>query len=127
MLRLSRPLTLALLWLAIAVLPMRGWAATVMPVTMAAEALAFAASAPADASDEASPMPCHGALIDDSATSSNAGCSHCDVCHAATAVLPNAVAPLPVLPAAHPGLEPSPGVERPVQSGPERPPRSPSA
>jgi hypothetical protein len=124
MLRLSRPLTLVLLWLAIGLLPMRGWAAAVMPVTMAAEALASAASAPADAGDEASPMPCHGAVIDDSSAGSNTGCSHCDVCHAATAVLPSVATPLPVLPAAHPGLEPSPGVEHPVQSGPERPPRN---
>jgi len=130
MLRLSRPFTLALLWLAIVLLPMRDWAAAAMPVAMAAQALPSAAAMPADAGEHASPMPCHDSGmsdsgdIGDSAAGSHAGCSHCDVCHAAAALLPGVAGPLPVLPAAHPQLDRPPGIERPVQSGPERPPRS---
>ncbi|MES2958063.1 MAG: hypothetical protein V4792_07735 [Pseudomonadota bacterium] len=123
MLRLSRPLTLLLLWLAIALLPMRGWAAAVMPVAMASEALGVTLPAPAGAAEPAAAMPCHGAS-DEAGPSNGSACSHCEACHGATALLACVSERVVVEPGARPRLEPSPGVERPVQSGPDRPPRS---
>jgi hypothetical protein len=124
MLRLSRPLTLALLWLAIALLPMRGWAAAVMPVVVTAQTGDAAMPAPADAGGHDGAMPCHGGTADGAGTPGNGGCAHCAVCHGATAVMPSASLPLTAAPEAHPGLEAPPGIERPVHSGPERPPRN---
>jgi hypothetical protein len=132
MLRLSRPLTLALLWLAIALLPLRVWAAAVMPVGMAAQAIA---AEPAPMADDAAPhghhpaaLPCHGALAVPDAqgatdSAEHAGCSLCAVCHGAAAPMAGQAPALPQLPEARPRDEAGPGIERPVQSGPERPPR----
>lgn len=129
MLRLSRHLTLALLWLAIALLPVRGWAAAVMPVGMAASAVAAAHASPADDAaqhvNHEAATPCHDALAGPGETglADHAGCSLCDVCHSVAAPMDSACAALPLLPEARPRIGPVPGIERPVQSGPERPPR----
>ena len=112
---LSRRLTTALLWLAIALLPVRGWASVLMPLSMS-EAAVAAASA-----DHAAPasMPCHG---DPQAAQDNPAapgtCSMCDLCHsnvvqaaqpltlpaAPHQSLPIADAPQPIEPRAPDGL-----------------------
>ncbi len=121
--RLSRPLTLALLWLAIALLPIRGWAAAVMPSAVPDHS-SVAAHATMDGSAEhASGMPCHEKAVDEGTVGGEHTCSLCDVCHSAAALVSGAVTALLHLPDTGPCIEPAPGVERPVHSGPERPPR----
>jgi hypothetical protein len=112
---LSRHLATALLWLAIALLPLRGWASVLMPLSMG-EAVAAASSTEHAASAS---MPCHGdpqAAQDDSAFAGT--CSMCDLCHsnvvhvsqpltlpsAPHEPLPVAGAPQPIEPRAPDGL-----------------------
>lgn len=93
--RLSRRFITALLWIAIALLPVRGLAAAVMPVTMAGMGTAVA-SAPADTTAVA--MPCHGTSQDapsDADTSHN--CALCDLCHSSVAAAPASPAVMPML------------------------------
>lgn len=117
--RPSRPLTVFLLWLAIALLPIRGWAAVVMP---AAGTGAMAVAAQADHSEpHDAALPCHDGH--DESTGGHT-CSLCDVCHSAVVAMTGLATALPVLPPARPRAGPAPGIERTVQSGPERPPRS---
>ncbi|WP_119153905.1 hypothetical protein [Caldimonas tepidiphila] len=92
------PWRLVLLWLCIALLPLRGWAGVAMP--------APAAAAPAAAVQEAAARPCHGAAAvenlqeefhehrhgatahADAAASMQPGagtCALCDICHGAVA------------------------------------------
>lgn len=93
--RLSRRLIAALLWIAIALLPLRGLAAAVMPVAMSGLA-PVVASAPAG--DTAVAMPCHGASQDasDAADTSHA-CALCDLCHSSVAAAPALMVAMPVL------------------------------
>jgi hypothetical protein len=123
MLRLSRPLTLALLWLAIALLPIRGWAAVVMPSAALAHSAVAAFATMDDGAEQASVMPCHEAAVADGSVSGEHTCSMCDVCHSVAAPVPGALTALLHLPDTGPRIEPAPGIERPVHSGPERPPR----
>jgi hypothetical protein len=124
-LRLSRRFTTALLWLAIVLLPVRGWAATLMPMTQPAEAVAVGV---ADAKPAAA-MPCHGvqAPADDGAATEAPGshtCSLCDLCHTTVAHAPAAPT---VPPAAHDTQPPdaaSPRVDSRLPDGLFRPPRS---
>ena len=126
MLRPSRPLTIALLWLAIALLPLRGWAATAMPMPMPMPMAAMSGgSVVMQAADDAhtnASAPCHG---ESHATDTNAAptCSLCDVCHSAFASLPSMASALPLLPPARPASALVPAVEPAVRAGPERPPR----
>ena len=119
MLRPSRPLTIALLWLALVLLPLRGWAATAMPMAMPGGSVVMQAAD--DAHTNAS-APCHG---ESHATDTNAAptCSLCDVCHSAFASLPSMATALPLLPPARPASALVPAVEPAVRAGPERPPR----
>jgi hypothetical protein len=124
MLRLSRPLTVALLWLAIALLPIRGWAATTMPLF--ADPAHVSQVAPAASIDhDAIASPCHDGHGSDDEAGVGGGhtCALCDACHFAVAGLVDAPLAPPLLPAARPRLEPAQAIERPVLSGPERPPR----
>jgi hypothetical protein len=83
MLRLSRRFTTALLWIAIALLPVRGFAAVMMPMSMSGQPSAVM-SAPANSI--AAAMPCHGAADDSSAPASGSHtCSLCDLCHGTVA------------------------------------------
>jgi len=119
--RPSRSLTVFLLWLAIALLPIRGWAAAVMP---AAGTGAMPVAAQADHSEpHDAALPCHDAH-DEPTGASGHTCSLCDVCHSAVVAMTGPAPALPVLPAARPRSGPAPGIERAVQSGPERPPRN---
>jgi hypothetical protein len=112
---LSRHLTTALLWLAIALLPLRGWASVLMPLSMGEAAVAGASTDPA----APAAMPCHGdpqAAEDNAPTAGT--CSMCDLCHsnvvhvsqpltlpsAPQEPLPVADAPQPIEPRAPDGL-----------------------
>jgi hypothetical protein len=84
MFRLSRRFTAALLWIAIALLPVRGFAAVVMPMFVSTLPAAVA-SAPADST--AAVMPCHVSVQSDSSAPAGAShaCSLCDLCHGTVA------------------------------------------
>ena len=117
--RLRRPTLHWLLWLVIALLPLRGWAMAQM-VVMPATAAPAVASAGAPATP-----PCHSAMADAQvqAAPAHAGCSLCEVCHASLG-LPEVMAlHLPDLPHAAPVVAPITG----VRDGPPgelfRPPR----
>ncbi len=129
MLRPSRPLTNALLWLAIVLLPVRAWAAAAMPLTMAGEAVMQMQAGHAEPSNVG--MPCHSTSGTGSASTDTADdgpapqtCAMCDVCHGAFAALPSAQAALPALPPAVPCAAAVPPVQPAVLTGPERPPRT---
>jgi hypothetical protein len=87
-----------ILWILLALLPLRGWALSDMQVSMATSALA-AASAELVTPDVAHEMqasvaaPCHGEAASsqtDNAPQSNSGthgaCSFCDLCHSVAMV-----------------------------------------
>jgi len=82
--RLSRRVVTALLWIAIALLPVRGWAAAVMPMPLDDITSALAGTTVDDA---ATAMPCHGAAADHDGASDNGShaCSLCDLCHGTVA------------------------------------------
>lgn len=120
MLRPSRPLTIALLWLAIVLLPLRAWAMAAMPMAMTDRAIMQAQAA--DDGQHSVSAPCHGEHDADS-TSAPQTCSLCDVCHSAVAGLPAAQPALPALPPAVPCAAAVRPVEPAVLAGPERPPR----
>jgi cytochrome c553 len=124
MLRPSRPLTIALLWLAIVLLPLRAWAATAMPVAMAGAPVMMMQIAD-DAQPDGAPA-CHGQQHADDDGAPQA-CSLCGVCHSAFAALPGVQASLPALPQARPAGARVPAVEPAALAGPERPPRLPLA
>jgi hypothetical protein len=125
MLRLSRRCSTALLWLAIALLPVRGWAVTLMPMAMGAPAQAMAVEA-----EPAAPsvMPCHGAMAAEATAAASEPttptCSLCDLCHTTVAQAPSPLA-LPASPeaAAPPAASPSRVASR-LPDGLFRPPRA---
>jgi hypothetical protein len=105
-----------LLWLVIALLPIRALASAVMPVMMAGLP-ASVASAPAE--DAMVTMPCHAAIAD-AAAAAPAGdmthtCSLCDLCHSSVTVAPRTAV---VLPAPH---EPLPKANEPPAIEPRAP------
>ncbi len=129
-----------LLWLALALLPLRGWAEATMPLMMALGG--GPASMQAAAPHNTSTMPCHAAAamdatidlaaagaspadlaaVDSTSPGPNA-CSMCDLCHGAAADAPRAPS-LPAAPPAATSLPEAPTLLEPaVLSGPERPPR----
>lgn len=125
MLRPSRPLTVWLLWLAIVLLPVRGWAATMPtaggPMNPAAVAMAQAMQAmQVDPAERGQNQPCHTVSV---AQGSASTCSLCDVCHGAVALALSLPPRMVSLPATRPPIEPAPAIERPVLAGPDRPPR----
>jgi hypothetical protein len=121
MLRLSRRLTTILLWIGIALLPLRGAATVLMPTLMLDAAGSTAVVQPAD--DAAA--PCHGTTAaSDEAQGTAHNCSLCDLCHSAAAQAPDA----PALPSAlHDGAPRASAPAAPELRTPEglfRPPRS---
>jgi hypothetical protein len=124
MLCLPRRIVAALLWIAIALLPLRGFAAVMMPMLMPSLP-ASVASAPAG--DTAKVMPCHGATAEES-SGTPAGASHtcslCDLCHGTVAQFAQ---PSVALPATH-DVQPdaaAPSVLEPrAPDGLLRPPRT---
>lgn len=124
MFRLSRRLTTVLLWIAIALLPVRGWAAVLMPIAMG-DMRPVAVTTAADAA--VAVMPCHAApqaTTDDSANTPSA-CAMCDLCHTTTVAQ---AAPISVaLPDLHEALPPaaaSAAIEPRAPDGLFRPPRT---
>src|SRR5687768_12679568 len=92
MLRLSRRLTTILLWIGIALLPLRGAATVLMPALMLDAAGGTAAVQPANEA-----APCHGTTAaSDEAKVAAHTCSLCDLCHSAAAQAPDS----PALPSA---------------------------
>lgn len=123
MFRPSRRFTAALLWIAIALLPVRGFAAVMMP-TMVAGMAPTAASEPVH--DTASAMPCHGATQQaaDAPADGHHTCSLCDLCH--SGVVP-AKPPATTLAAANQAQPQSASTPAPEPRAPEglfRPPRT---
>lgn len=111
-----RRLSIALLWLAIALVPLRGWATAWMISTVGTDA-------PAAVAEAADTPPCHGAMHDaveasaNEATSPSHTCSMCDLCHTQVAQAPA----MPSLPAAPHEAPPLASADDPVE------PRAPDA
>ncbi len=138
MLHLPRRLTTALLWLAIALLPMRGWAASVMPMVAVEGPHGATVSA---AEPLHTPPPCHGmahahteadpmasdepmAADEANAPSTTHTCSMCDLCHAGVLQTTPAAIALADLPqSAPPGAAPA-AIEPVAPDGLFRPPRT---
>ena len=121
MFRLSRRFTTALLWIAIALLPVRGWAALLMPISMGdMQPAAVAAEAGLAA------MPCHATLQDAVADGGNspATCSMCDLCHTTVAQVAQTVVTLPQLHEALPQKAATAVIEPRTPDGLFRPPRT---
>ena len=119
MFRLSRRLTTALLWLAIALLPLRGWASVLMPATMGDVSAAVAAEA-------SSAMPCHGDAAHDAdgVTAASRTCSLCDVCNGSVMQASPVALQLPALPDAPPPSARQSAVEPRAPDSLFRPPRA---
>lgn len=120
MLRASRPITIALLWLAIVLLPMRAWTMAAMPIVMTAGAVQSIHAA--DAAQISASAECHGETDGDGALERHA-CSLCDVCHSAFSDLPAVHTALQDMPPSVPNAATVRPIEPAVLAGPERPPR----
>jgi hypothetical protein len=121
----SRPLLAALLWLLVALLPLRSLAMDWMQVSMAAM------SPPAAVEKEALP-PCHAAVLEealtdntaaDNAAESHVTCTLCDLCHSGVVPAPTYVAPIAPPHGSSPAAIVSAGHEGPRPDGLFRPPR----
>jgi hypothetical protein len=123
MFRLSRRFTAALLWIAIALLPVRGFAAVMMPIMMV-DAGSAAVSAPAD--DATTAMPCHDASQDagDASADATHTCSLCDLCHSSVAATTVPMIALSGPHEAQPYGASPPVLEPRAPDGPFRPPRT---
>ena len=122
MFRLSRRFTAALLWIAIALLPARGFAAVMMPTMMAGTA---SATASATVDDVAKAMPCHGASQEKSDATADATytCSLCDLCHSSVAATKTPVTALAAPHEAQPVSASPPALEPRAPDSLFRPPR----
>jgi hypothetical protein len=94
---LSRRLSTALLWIAIALLPVRGFAAVMMPMSILGLP---STETSASADSPAAAMPCHRAATDDIGAPASGlhTCSLCDLCHGTVAQVEH---PSVALPATH--------------------------
>jgi hypothetical protein len=121
--RLSRRFVAALVWIAIALLPVRGFAAVMMPMVMAGTA-PTTVSAPAD--NAATAMPCHSASQEASDATADAHhtCSLCDLCHSSVAAATAPVMALCGPHEAHPLSASPPALEPRAPDGLFRPPRT---
>ena len=122
-------LRLIVLWILLALLPLRGWAFSGMQVDMAAGEVAMASQVVVSGTPHHASAPCHEAAASDAADdsdmagTSHAGCSLCDVCH--SVALFNAAPPLGAaqvaVTRAHPLTRTDTG--RSLVGGLDRPPR----
>ena len=121
---------LVVLWILLALLPLRGWAYGNMQVAMAAGAVAMAAQSTESPAAAHAAMPCHeaasatGAAPDaDSANSGHTACALCDLCH--SVALFSAASPLGETQLAVSRVRPVTGIDtgRALVGGLERPPR----
>lgn len=122
---LSRRLTTALLWIAIALLPVRGLAAVLMPIAMGGmPPAAMTSMSAADAAAVA--VPCHAAVQEASQSSSDAPstCAMCDLCHTTAVQLAQASVVLPEQHDALPQAAPASAIEPRAPDGLFRPPRT---
>lgn len=126
MARPARRLGTALLWIAIALLPLRGLAASLMPAMVQPVASVVAA---------ANEIPCHGAAADGTAAGDHHAepavavgdcptCSLCALCHGSVAQAPQLSLDLPALPALPPAAAPPSAIEPRAPDGLFRPPRT---
>jgi hypothetical protein len=121
--------SLLVLWLLIALLPLRGWAHARMAMADLAPVVVTATTA--ETADQGV-MPCHGASSDDTSMSSEAdttvpshlACSLCSLCHAAFATAPDMRWPAFALPAPPPSSGRTDDLGRVTPERLERPPRS---
>ncbi len=128
--RPPRRLVVALLWIAMALLPLRALAAAVMPAATAGVASAAVESA---AHDVLQAVPCHGAsalvAADADADAGTAPaetthtCSLCDLCHSSVVSAQPPVLALAELPAALPRAAAPSALEPRAPDGLFRPPR----
>jgi hypothetical protein len=108
-----------ILWLMLALLPLRGWAVASMGMDMPAAAVSAAADAAA--TTPGSPMPaCHEAG-DDGSLSAN--CQACDWCHAALGLSAQITATASPAPAVQPASAVARDTGRRAVGGLDRPPR----
>ena len=111
-----------IVWLMLALLPLRGWAAASMTVPAAAVEASVQIAHAADPAAAALPA-CHDAAGDESTPAGHA-CTLCDLCHAAAADMPQPA----LLPEPLPDVSPRPAAARDTGrhavGGLDRPPRS---
>lgn len=129
MLRLSRHLTTALLWLAIALLPLRGGIAAAMPhamgdaspIDVSQPAHETAVAAMSAACDEAAAHTAHAAGDEHAAGAHT--CSLCTLCHASAAAASATALHIAALPGGAPPVLASRDIVGAEFDTPERPPR----
>jgi hypothetical protein len=123
MVLLPRRFVAALLWIAIALLPVRGFASVVMPMFMSGMPSTAASTT---AGDTASAMPCHGATADESSTPATGShkCSLCDLCHGTVAQVTQPSVSLPAVHEAQPEAAVPVVLEPRAPDGLFRPPRT---
>jgi hypothetical protein len=109
--------------LMLALLPLRGWAASTMMVPAGHEPESMVHAAPAD--HHAQP-PCHEPMASaEAAADSSHNCKLCDLCNSTVASMPGLRAEPPPLPDAAPLIEAARDTGRHLADGLERPPRIP--
>ena len=110
-----------ILWLMLALLPLRSWAVAGMGMPQAAHAGTVSVAMADEATTSTPAMPCHqgGAESDSGST-----CQACDWCHAAMGTAPEVLVPGKPPMADAPTLTPQRDTGRPTPGGLERPPRS---
>ena len=114
-----------IVWLMLALLPMRGWAVASMVMPSAPVGLASEVSSDAQPHHSSSAMaPCHEAAQDDgSGGEATHACTLCDLCHSASSVSPQMVLPAAPVPDALPPPAAARDTGRHAVGGLDRPPR----
>ena len=113
---------LLILWLMLALLPLRGWAAASMTVPSAAAEASVQMTQVADNSARAAPS-CHGAPSDSSPSTGHA-CNLCDLCHGAAVHMADPIAVSSPLPDVNPRPVDSRDSGHQAVGGLDRPPRN---
>lgn len=111
-----------ILWLMLALLPLRGWAVASMGVPVVNETAATAVAGVA--ADATAMPPCHQAADVADAGTTTTSCQSCDWCHATLAGPARGDVATMALPAAPPRLVAARDTGRRLVGGLDRPPRS---
>ncbi|MDH4290591.1 MAG: hypothetical protein OEV65_17770 [Aquincola sp.] len=125
--RLSRRLVAAVLWIAVAMMPLRSLAAAVMPPAMLDMPVVVAETAGHDGGHVA---PCHGSASDAEAAASEPSgdtshtCSLCDLCHSNVTAAAPLILGLAELHEVPPRARPPSVIEPSAPDGVFRPPRA---
>jgi hypothetical protein len=109
-----------IIWLMLALLPLRGWAVATMQMPDGPVESAGAEMRPAQAPAQLD-APCHDAAQQDAG---GHACGLCDLCHSAVTVAPQAGASAPALPTEAPAPAIVRDTGRCAVDGLERPPRT---